>query len=218
MLERLHWLGHSSFSLQGPPLIYIDPVGITRNAFLADVILISEASYDHCSALDVGKLSSPQTIVVGNDEVARALEGVAVSVLRPWQSLTVDRARITAVTAAVEASAPAGFAAEDERRGTPRASLGYLISLDYYDVYYAGATVAVPEIEIHPDIAILPVRDARSGLTSIDDSVAAIRQMRPRWVIPSHWSAGPGGGFLDVKAFQAAVGDLAEVVIPDQVL
>ena len=109
MLEQLHWLGHSSFSLQGPPLIYIDPVGITRNAFLADVILISEASYDHCSALDVGKLSSPQTIVVGNDEVARVLEDVAVRVLRPWQSLTVDRARITAVTAAAEASAPVVF-------------------------------------------------------------------------------------------------------------
>jgi L-ascorbate metabolism protein UlaG (beta-lactamase superfamily) len=216
MLERIHWLGHSSFSLQGPPLIYIDPVGITRNAFLADVILISQASYDHCSALDVQKLSSPETIVVGNDEVTRALEDVSVRVLRPWQSLTVERARITAVAAA-ETSVVASPALEDDRRGTPPASLGYLISLDYYDLYYAGATVVVPEIEIHPDIAILPVRDARSGLTSIDDSVAAIRQMQPRWVIPSHWSSGPGGGFLDVKAFQAAIGDLAEVVIPDQI-
>ena len=81
MLDRIHWLGHSSFSLQGPPLIYIDPVGITRNAFLADVILISQASYDHCSALDVRKLVGPDTIVVGNDEVARALEDETVRVL-----------------------------------------------------------------------------------------------------------------------------------------
>lgn len=215
MLERIHWLGHSSFSLQGPPLIYIDPVGITRNVFLADVILISQASYDHCSALDIHKLMGAETIVVGNDEVARALEDVPVRVLRPWQSLTVDRARITAVAA--ESPAPSEPSTGDSRQVAPRASLGYLISLDYYDVYYAGATVAVPEIEIHPDIAILPVRDARSGLTSIDDSVAAIRRMRPRWVIPSHWSAGPGGGFLDVKAFQAAIGELAEVVVPDQI-
>jgi L-ascorbate metabolism protein UlaG (beta-lactamase superfamily) len=216
MLERIHWLGHSSFSLQGPPLIYIDPVGITRNVFLADVILISQASYDHCSALDIHKLMGETTILVGSAEVDRVLEDLPVRVLRPWQSLTVDRARITAVAAA-EAHAPAGPVTGDSDQVVPRASLGYLISLDYYDVYYAGANVAAPEIEIHPDIAILPVRDTHSGLTSIDDSVAAIRRMRPRWVIPSHWSSGPGGGFLDVKAFQAAIGDLAEVVVPDQI-
>ncbi len=205
MLERIQWLGRSSFSLQGPPLIYIDPTGITRNAFLADVILVSQATYEHCSPLDIRKLVGPNTLIVGNEDVAQMLEGHVVQTLRPWQSLTVGKARITAVPGAIPAL----------RNGGERASLGFLISLDYYDLYYAGSVLSLPEdIQIRPDIAILPVRHTHTGLMSIDTAVEVVRKLRPRWVIPSHWNPSNGGGYLDVKAFQAALAGLAEVVIP----
>jgi L-ascorbate metabolism protein UlaG (beta-lactamase superfamily) len=51
---------------------------------------------------------------------------------------------------------------------------------------------------------------------SIDTAVEVVRKLRPRWVIPSHWSPANGGGYLDVKAFQAALAGLAEVVIPGE--
>jgi hypothetical protein len=46
--------------------------------------------------------------------------------------------------------------------------------------------------------------------------VEVVRALRPHWVIPYHWNAGAGGSFLDVRVFQAAVGDLANVVIAGQ--
>ena len=209
MIDRIHWLGHGSFRLQGPPLIYIDPWRISRSAFLADVILISQADYAHCSPADVNKLRGPNTMVVADAAAAALLGGHDVQVLRPWQSLNVDRARITAVptrpTAADDPSSPGG-------------GLGYLIALDYYDIYYAGSVLASLEMGcLHPDIAILPVANSRDGFIGVEAAVEAVKMLQPRWVIPSHWDLDQGGGYLNVRALQEAIGDLAEVFIPEQV-
>ncbi len=205
MIERIQWLGRGSFCLQGPPLIYIDPVRIARNAFLADLILVSQPSFDHFSPADIRKLLGPNTMVIGNSEVAEALAPVRVEVLRPWHSMNYGRVRVTAVPA----DQP------DAYRGQ---ALGYLISLDYYDIYYAGSRQLLPEARhLRPDIAILPVGSRRNSLSGIDELVEVVATLKPRWVIPNHTNADAGGSMLDVKAFQAAVGDLADVIIPGQV-
>ena len=207
MLDRIRWLGQSSFLLQGPPLIYIDPYGISRSAFLADVILVSRASYEYCSPADIRKLLGPGTQVIGDEAVDALLDDISVNVVRPWQSVTMDRVRITAV--------PHGQT-DNDQAATPSGT-GFLISLDYYDVYYAGDTAQVPEtIPLRPDVAIIPIRNAASGLMSIEQAVRAVEILKPRWVVPSQWSTASGGGYLDLRAFQAAVGDLADVVVPEQ--
>lgn len=208
MIDRIQWLGHSTFRLQGPPLIYIDPWRVARSAFLADVILISRVDYDHCSPADVNKLCGPDTWVIAGDEAAKCLDG-DVRVLRPWQSITIDRARITAV--------PDGEMAGSGLTGQFR-DLSYLISMDYYDIYYAASATVIPEMaHFHPDIAILPVGGDHNGLAGIEEAVEAARILQPRWVIPSHWGTSEGASYLDVRAFQSAVGDLAEVVLLEQV-
>lgn len=205
MLERIQWLGHGSFCLQGPPLIYIDPVRIARNAFVADMILVSQANLDHFSPADVRKLLGPNTVIVGNHDVVDALAPVKTEILRPWHSMNYGRARITAVPA----DQPAYYRAQ---------SLSYLISLDYYDIYYAGSPQLLPEARhLRPDIAILPVGSRSNSLSGIDELVEVVATLRPRWVIPNHINADAGGSALDVRAFQAAVGDLADVIIPGQV-
>ncbi|MBN1965540.1 MAG: MBL fold metallo-hydrolase [Anaerolineae bacterium] len=207
MIDRIHWLGHSSFLIQGPPLIYIDPWRIARSAFLADVILISQVGYDHCSPADVEKLLGPETVLLADEMAAGLLDGLAVEVLRPWQSRNVNRARITAIPA---------YTRLDARDPLTSQGVGYLISLDTYDIYYAGDTMLLPDMtRIHPDIAILPVGSS-AGLMNVDAAVEAVRLLKPRWVVPSHWGAAEGGSYLDLRTFQAAVGKLAEVVIPDR--
>ena len=205
MIDRIQWLGHSSFCLQGPPLIYIDPLGIGRNAFLADVILISQASYDYYSPADVRKLCGPNTLILANAEVAEALAPLDVQALRPWHSVNYGRTRITAVPAA-------------ETGSFLDHSLGFLISLHYYDIYYAGGSALLPEAKhLRPDIAILPVGNRHNGLAAVEQAVDVVKALRPRWVIPNHRNSGAGGSYLDLKVFQEAVGDLAMVVMPGQV-
>src|SRR5215470_2928363 len=144
MIERIEWLGHGSFRIQGLPPIYIDPWRVARNAFHADIILITHDHYDHCSPADVEKLRGPATTIVANHTAASVIEGA--SILRAWQVLNVDPVCIKAV--------PAYNSHHPESFG----GLGYVISLDHYDIYYAGDTDLIPEMGmIRPDIAIVPI-------------------------------------------------------------
>src|SRR5688572_27624848 len=97
MIENIQWLGHGSFLLQSQPIIYINPWRVIRATFHADVILIGHDHYDHCSIVDIDKLRGADTKIIGSERVAATIPDTVV--LRPWQSINIDRARITAVPA-----------------------------------------------------------------------------------------------------------------------
>lgn len=189
MIERIQWLGHGSFVIQGSPLIYINPWRVARHTFHADVILISHDHYDHCSLADINKIRGPNTLIIGNERVAREIEGSTV--LRPWQSLVVDRASIKAVPA---------YSPNDARHPQSDGGLGFVISMNMYDIYYAGDTQIIPEMNcIKPDIAILPI-DGKGTLT-VEEAAQVVKDMRPRWVIPSNWGWN-GATRVEAQAFK----------------
>jgi len=204
MIDRIQWLGHAGFRIQGPPLIYINPWHVARNAFHADAILVTSDQYDHCSPADIDKLRGPNTIVVANPLAAAAL-GDHARVLRPWQSLNIGSARVTAVPAYTFTY----------HHPVSKGELGFIISLDYYDIYYAGSTDVVPELEhVQADVAILPVA-AGQGTMSAEQAASLVDRMRPTWVIGSHWGT-LGGTHLDVQALAREIGDRSKVVMLDK--
>lgn len=207
MIDYIQWLGHGSFVIQGSPIIYINPWRVIRTAFLADVILIGHDHYDHCSVADINKLRGTETLVIGNERVAQQVPDITI--LRPWQSITVGRASIKAVPA---------YSPNDIRHPQEHGGLGFIISLNYYDIYYAGDTDIIPEMErLHPDIAILPIDD--DGTLSAARALQAINILRPRFVIPSNWGAtGEGVTELEALAFKQRVGGRAKVVLPNTTL
>jgi len=201
MIDRIQWLGHGSFVIQGPPLIYINPWRVARSAFHADAILITNDQYDHCSPADVEKLSGPNTLIVSNPAAAHLL-GRDVMRLRSWQSVNVGATRITAVPA---------YTFSDHYPAS-KGGLGFVISVDYYDIYYAGTTDFVPELaNIRCDVAILPVA-AGPGTLNLERTVELVRLLKPSWVIPSHWGT-YGGTTLDIHALERALGGLAKVAV-----
>lgn len=204
MIETIQWLGHGSFVIQAQQTIYINPRRIARNAPPADVILIGHDHYEHFSIIDIENLSTANTQIITNDNVANQLNQ-SVTVLRPWQSISLDRTSIKAVPA----YSPSSFEHPLKDGG-----LGFVISMNFYDIYYAGDTQITPDMErIHPDVAILPIDG--SGTLSLEDAVVAVEMMRPRWVIPSNWGKQIGGATpLDVLRFRDMVGDRAEVIVP----
>ena len=203
MIDHIRWLGHGSFVIQGPPLIYINPWRVVREVFLPDVLLIGHDHYAHCSPADIQKLRGPETHFFSNERVAAEIEGCTV--LRPWQSITVDKARFTGIPA---------YSPNDPRHPAEAGGLGFLISLNLYDIYYAGDTQKIPEMErIRPDIAILPIDG--NGTLTIAEAVEVVQMLQPRWVIPSNWGGSAESATpLDAQEFKKAVGSLAEVIIP----
>lgn len=199
MIEQIQWLGYGSFLIQGPPIIYINPRQIVRSTFHADVILIGHHHVEHFSIADVAKLRGDNTRVFTNSVVAAELEGAEV--LRPWQSVLVDRAGIKALPA----YSPASWQHPQSDGG-----LGFLISLNYHDIYYAGDTQRTPEMSrIRPDIVILPI-DGNGTLTPAE-AVEVVKEMRPRWVIPCNWRTGSEN---EVRWFQREVAGRSEVILP----
>lgn len=193
MIDQVQWLGHASFRIEGPPLIYINPWRVARTAFLADVILLSNDQYDHCSPADVEKLRGPDTIIIGNEHAAEVI-GDDVVVLRPWQSMNLGAARITGVPAYTYT----------DHHPVSKNEIGFVISIGYYDIYYAGCTDYVPELaHIRADLAILPLA-AGEGTMSPDQIEEIAHTMSPSWIIPSHWGTMNGTQY-DVQALSRSM-------------
>lgn len=200
MLECIHWSGHSSFFIDSTLKIYINPWRIAQPSTPADLILISHYDYNTCSPADIDKIRTDDTQIITTAQIAAEIAGCMV--LRPWQSVTVGRAGIKAVPAY---DPDASFDAEER--------LGFVISLNYYDIYFAGNTQIIPEMRrIQPDIAILPV--GGDGAMTASDAARAATELRPRWAIPCNWSYRTGGVTqLDAQRFAEETGTQTEVVL-----
>jgi len=104
LLARLHWLGHASFRLDGPPVIYFDPAVSLKDAPpQADVILIGHSHNDHYFPVTLKRISRPETVIITTHLVATLAQadGIPgqVRALRPGERTTVGAAEIQTVPA-----------------------------------------------------------------------------------------------------------------------
>ncbi|MEM9951053.1 MAG: MBL fold metallo-hydrolase [Chloroflexota bacterium] len=204
LIDDIKWLGHGGFMIQASKLLVLNPWRVVRSAFHADIILLTHEHYDHCSTADIEKLRGPHTKVIGNEAVAAKITNTTI--IRPWQSMSFERMSIKAIPA----YAPDGITHKLEDGG-----LGFVISVNFYDIYYAGDTKIIPEMErIRPDVALLPI-DNRDTM-GVDEAVEAVALLSPRWVMPFNWgSVGEGATRLDAQEFKSKVGGQAEVILPN---
>jgi len=164
MLERIHWLGHDAFRIDGPPTVYFDPYELSSPQPKADLILITHDHGDHCSPADVAKIQDAATIIVTISAAATKLGG-NIQIVKPG-----DR---------IAAKGKSGH-------------VGFVITIDGQRIYHAGDTDHIPEMaqlgEI--DIALLPV----SGLYAMtaDEAAEAAGTIRPKIAVPMHVGRGIG--------------------------
>ena len=202
VIDKIRWQGHSSFAILGTPFIQIAPWRVVLGGRRPDIILIGHDHHDHCSPADVAKIRSEKTQVIGSENVARAIANTTV--IRAWQSINIGRASIKAIPA---------YSPADPRHPRADNGLGFVISIDYYDIYYAGDSQVIPEMaKLHPDIALLPIDGY--GRLSVDEAAQAVQMLKPRWTIPYNWGgSGEEATALDAQNFKSRVGDMAEVVL-----
>ncbi len=197
MIDRLHWLGHASmlingFDGQSGATIYIDPYLIPTAAPPADLILISHDHHDHCSPADIEKIITPNTVIMANERTARLLLPYDVTIIRAWQGgVRFENAVVRAVPAYT-----LGRASHTIEFG----GLGFILSIMRYDVYFAGDTDMIPEMEkISCDVALLPV----GGETTMDSVQAAeaVKVLRPLYAFPIHYGREVPGTEMAGKRF-----------------
>lgn len=186
MVKTLHWLGHDSFRLDGPPVVYFDPWRLSGQLPVADLILVSHQHSDHCSPKDIKKISGKDTVVVASSLAAEQLPGARA--VAPGDKLTLKGVEIEVV--------PAYNVNKFRAPGVPfhpkaDKHVGYILKMQDVSVYFAGDTDCIPEMaDFTCDIALLPV--SGTYVMTAEEAVQAADTLAPQIVIPMHYGAGIG--------------------------
>lgn len=191
LLRKIHWLGHDSYRIDGPPVIYIDPWKLPPGSPAADLILVSHDHFDHCSPEDVESIRGAATVVVAQSGAAAKLQA-PVRVLQVGKSIEVAGVRVEGVPAY-----------NVDKKFHPKADghLGFIVHLDGERLYFAGDTDLIPEMDgLVCDVALLPVSGTYT--MTAEEAVRAAGVIRPRVAVPMHYGAGVAGTPDDAEAFR----------------
>lgn len=209
MIERIHWLGHASFRINGlphedgGPVVYIDPWRLPPDSPPADLILVSHDHYHHCSPDDISRVRHTSTLVVANPRAAQLL-GPGIHALRPWQAVigAVDGVSLRAVPA---------YTVNKAYHAKTYEGLGFVLTMQGWEIYFAGDTDAIPEMDmISCDIALLPVGGAFT--MSYEEAAEVARCLQPRYAIPMHYGSEIPGSKDDGRRFCKLVNGAVEPV------
>ena len=196
LLENLEWLGHDSFVLKEPTVVYMDPWKLSGRLPVADLVLVSHEHGDHCSPQDVAQVTGPDTVIVASQGAAPKLKG-DVRVMRPGDELVVGGTRIRAV--------PAYNVSKFRSPGVPfhpKPALhnGYVITVEGETLYFAGDTDQIPEMAgIECDVALLPV--SGTYVMTAQEAAEAAATNQPGVAVPMHYGAGVAGTAADADEF-----------------
>ncbi len=202
MIDRIHWLGHASFRIEGPPTIYIDPWQLGSNPPPADLILVTHDHYDHCSPDDVARIRKADTVVIANPGAAKKL-GKGVQVVKAGDRLEVAGVTVEAVPA---------YNVDKSFHPKRAGHVGYVVTVAGTRIYHTGDTDPIPEMEgVAADILLVPV----SGTYVADATQAAeiVRAVKPKTAIPMHIGAIVGSQ-ADAERFKGLAD--CQVVVPEK--
>lgn len=197
MLDRIHWLGHDAFRIDGPPTIYFDPYELGEGNPKADLILISHDHFDHCSPEDVAKIQTDDTVIVTVPAAADELSG-DLRFLAPGESADVRGIHVEAVAAYnVNKFRNPGEPFHPKESGY----VGFVVTVHDQRIYHAGDTDVIPEMADLEDIdiALLPV--SGTYVMTVDEAVEACETIRPQVAVPMHVGRGIGSPD-DAQAFK----------------
>jgi len=196
MSLEIRWIGHASFRLAADDVVlYIDPWKLSSAKPDANLVFVSHAHFDHCSAEDVAAVSQDTTTVIGPADSVESLPGGRV--LRPGDRIEIGGTSIEGIRA---------YNVDKDFHPKTNDWLGALITLGGTRVYYAGDTDHIPEMSAmrEVDVALLPV----GGTYTMNAAQAAeaCLAIGARKAVPYHWGDIVGTE-TDAQAFVDATAD-----------
>ena len=150
-----------------------------------DAVLVTHDHADHADARALDQMDKRAAMIVATKDLAARMRGLGyrdVSVLAPWEELTIKGVSITAVPGLHDIY-----------------EIGYVVRAAGISVYFAGDSRLHPDLpaiaeRFAPDVAILPCDGTRLAggdlhVMTPEDAVTAARTLKSKLVVPSHAEA-----------------------------
>ena len=203
---QLLWLGHATFSLQGPEAgqrLLIDPFLTSNPRFpqelgdeirskgAFDALVVTHAHFDHFEDVVPLLENDPGLKIICPFEIGEWLQAKSIDENRiigmnPGGSTTYNKIKVTMVGAIHSSSIPQG--------GIPYAlgcPVGYVLRFpNGFTVYNTGDTAVTMDMQIvrdlyQPDLVILPIGDFYT--MGAEQAAYALKLLQPRIAIGGHW-------------------------------
>ncbi len=204
LIERISVNAQSSVRIDCGNILRFDPFVLKDEPHDADVIFITHAHHDHFSALDLKKVSKPDTLYVAPSSMRADLDSAGFKnhiLVEPGESGEALGFKFTAVPA-YNIGRP--FHTKESRW------VGYVVEIGGEKVYVSGDTDGLEEnSSLGVDIAIIPI----GGKFTMDAAGAAefINKLEPKIAIPTHFGGMLGNTSAD-REFIAKVKPTVRVV------
>lgn len=191
LLNHLHWVGHDSFRLDQPIVIYLDPWRLPPDSPTADLILISHEHNDHCSPEDVALVRGQDTVVITNPSAAPNIE-LPIRIMRAGDSTEVEGVKVEALPA---------YNLDKPFHPKQAGHLGFVLTVNGERLYFAGDTDVIPEMGgLEIDVALMPV--SGTYVMTAEEAAHALEGIQTRVAIPMHYGAGVVGTVEDAARFK----------------
>ncbi len=189
VVGRLYALTQATVKIEvdGGPIIYIDPTGITTTPADADFIFLTHNHGDHQSTAVINRLRKASTVFISSPPGVPALQtaypGATIHAVTPGDKLTLGGIAVEMVPMY-----------NVVRNNHPRAMnfVGYVLNIGGVRVYHAGDTERFPEMKTFTtDVALLPLGQTFT-MVNVQDAVDAALDVKARIAIPIHWGNAEG--------------------------
>jgi len=187
--DKIKWLGHASFRIEGEKIIYFDPWKI-KNPVPADLILITHPHFDHCSQEDIAKIQKKDTVIVTVAECKSQISG-NIKVIKPGETIEVDGIKVEAVPA---------YNIDKTYHPKEKGWAGLIVEVEGERVYHTGDSDFIPEMNnVSADIMLIPVGGTYT--MTVEEGVKAAKAVNPRYAVPMHCGT-IVGSIEDVERFK----------------
>ena len=183
---KVSWLGHASFLIESEETrLYINPYTVPIGSLKGDAIFISYSAADLCDVSSINTLSKDISLIFSPPACSARLASKNLLPFGVGKVFNIN----DMIIETVDAYNVVGSMSKGE-------GVGFLISINETNIYYAGISDVIPEMNKTWDLDILIFPIAGEELTmNINESITLMKMVNATHNIPMYYGGNTGTAF-----------------------